>query len=282
MNEANEVKKTISSYSIITIVYICYNLFQTTKYRKMNIEQAIEKIIDTDRRIETKQRFKNLIQTSEQVGDLYSINYETARVIIHDSARQQVGGIPSLCFLIATRICPEDDNESFNKLDFKSEDASFILLRVMDSAPLPQDKEAERIRVETAQRVSGETEKHWDSDGAMDAKTRVLLGYAGVQCRIIGTFFFEENKINSEAPLSLKFGSDISNYYPNRGLKVYKPNSKALEEIVNYADPSNILTHIEKYGNNEKVKLGYIRYASTIGSISKLMMYQLTFILLIY
>jgi len=30
----------------------------------------------------------------------------------------------------------------------------------MDAAALPQDKEAERIRVETAQRISGETEKH--------------------------------------------------------------------------------------------------------------------------
>ena len=227
------------------------------------VEQGITNRRIDDRLVETKQRFQKLIQKSEQVGDLYSINYETARVIIHDSARQQVGGIPSLCFLIATRICPEDGNEHFNNLDFKSEDASFILLRVMDSAPLPQDKEAERIRVETAQRVSGETEKHWDSDGAMDAKTRVLLGYAGVQCRIIGTFFFEENPNNLEAPLSLKFGSDISNYYPNRGLKVFKPNSKALEEIVNYADPSNILAHVEKYGNTEKVKLGHVRYAST-------------------
>jgi len=147
--------------------------------------------------------------------------------------------------------------------DFKKEDASFVLLRVMDAAALPQDKEAERIRVETAQRVSGETEKHWDSDGAMDAKTRVLLGYAGVQCRIIGTFYLEENLNNSESPLSLKFGSDISNYYPNRGLKVFKPNSKALEEVVNYCDPINKEDQREKYGNTEKVKLGFVRYAST-------------------
>lgn len=227
------------------------------------IEQGLIDRRLSDRLNETKQRFKRLIQTSEQVGDLYSINYETARVIIHDSARQQVGGIPSLCFLIATRICPEESNVFFNNIDFRAEDSSFILLRVMDSAPLPQDKEAERIRVETAQRVSGEAEKHWDSDGAMDAKTRVLLGYAGVQCRIIGTFFFEENPNNIEAPLALKFGSDISNYYPNRGLKVFKPNAKSLEEIVNYADPLNILTHEGRYRNTEKVKLGHVRYAST-------------------
>src|SRR5438093_7556507 len=109
----------------------------------MSIEQGIANSQQNNRNNESKQWFQKLIQTSEQVGDLYSINYETARVIIHDSARQQVGGIPSLCFLIATRICPEDGNEHFNNLDFKSEDASFILLRVMDSAPLPQDKEAE-------------------------------------------------------------------------------------------------------------------------------------------
>lgn len=133
----------------------------------------------------------------------------------------------------------------------------------MDAAALPQDKEAERIRVETAQRISGETEKHWDDAGSMDLRTKNILGFAGVQCRIIGTFFLEENGQNREASLNLKFGSDISNYYPNRGLKVYKPNGKALEQIVNYADPSSIQAHTEKYGNTERVKLGFVRYAST-------------------
>jgi len=225
----------------------------------MSLEKKITERRDSDKKVEAQQWFQKLIQQNEYVGELYSINYETARVIIHDSERKKVGGIPSLSFLIATRI----DSAGNSEIDFKSEDASFILLRVMDSAPLPQDKEAERIRVETAQRVSGETEKHWDSDGAMDAKTHVLLGYAGVECRIIGTFYLEENGTNSEAPLALKFGSDISNYYPNRGLKVFKPNAKALEEIVNYCDPTNKQEHREKYGNTETVKLGFVRYAST-------------------
>ena len=67
-----------------------------------------------------------------------------------------------------------------------------------------QDKEAERIRVETAQRISGETEKHWDDAGSMDLRTKNILGFAGVQCRIIGTFFLEENGQNREASLNLK------------------------------------------------------------------------------
>lgn len=224
----------------------------------MSIEQGINSRIKKDKKEETQEWFQKLIQSDEYVGDLYSINYDTARLIIHDYYREKVGGIPSLCFLIATRIDPSSED-----INFKAEDASIILLRVMDSAALPQDKEAERIRVETAQRISGETGKHWDQPGSMDSRTKNLLGFAGVQCRIIGTFFLEDNPKNSESPLNLKFGSDISNYYPNRGLKVYKPNAKALELIVNYSDPSSIQSHYERYGNSENVKLGCVRYAST-------------------
>lgn len=224
----------------------------------MGIEQGINSRREEDKKVETQKWFQKLIQPSEYVGDLYSINYETARVIIHDFYREKVGGIPSLGFLIASRV-----DITSSEIDYKTEDASFILLRVMDSAALPQDKEAERIRVETAQRISGETEKHWDESGSMDLRTKNILGFAGVQCRIIGTFYLEENGSNGEAPLNLKFGSDISNYYPNRGLKVYKPNGKALEIIVNYSDPLNIQTHTERYGNTDKVKLGFVRYAST-------------------
>jgi hypothetical protein len=224
----------------------------------MSIEQGLNSRRESDKQLESQQWFQKLIQADQYVGDIYSINYETARVIIHDFYREKVGGIPSLSFLIATRVDPTKTD-----IDFKKEDASFVLLRVMDAAALPQDKEAERIRVETAQRISGETEKHWDDAGSMDLRTKNILGFAGVQCRIIGTFFLEENGHNSEAPLNLKFGSDISNYYPNRGLKVYKPNGKALEQIVNYADPSSIQAHTEKYGNTERVKLGFVRYAST-------------------
>lgn len=129
--------------------------------------------------------FSRLIQEEQYVGDIFSINYETGKVLVHDFHRQKVGGIPSLCFLIATRITPEEE------VDYKSEDASVILLRVMDAAQIPQDHEAEKVRVETAQRVSGEPSKHWDGDDTMDYKTRHVFSYAGISCRILGTFYLE-------------------------------------------------------------------------------------------
>ena len=202
----------------------------------------------------TKEIFSTLIQANQYVGEVYSISYETALVQINDFHRMQVGGIPSLSFLIATRVNPEE------AIDYRTEDASALLLRVMDAAPLPNAFEAERVRVESAQRASREdTYTHWDSQDMMDFQTHQLLSYAGVKCKVIGTFFLDEvSDSEVENSLVLRFGSDISNYYPNRGLKVFKPNSKALSLIINYRDPDR-----KQQQTNQPVVVGKIRYAST-------------------
>ncbi len=196
--------------------------------------------------------FLALIQTDQYVGDVYSIGYEFAHVQIHDFYRRKVGGIPSLCFLIATRIPP-----TALEVDHHREDSSVILLRVMDSTPLPGHSEAERVRVEVAQKVSGETTVNWDEATNMDAATHQLLSFAGAQCRVIGTFFVDNS--DRLKKLVLRFGSDLSNYYPNQGLKVYKPNQDALKEIINYLD----VERSDETQSEERVKIGEVRYAST-------------------
>lgn len=226
----------------------------------MSIQEGIEDYTTGSNETQSKKWFQRLIQDNQYVGDLYSINYETAKVMINDFHRQKVGGIPSLSFLIATRVNPFVDET----VDYTREDSSIILLRVMDSTQLPQERENERIRTEVAQRVSGETDKNWDTDGIMDAKTRNLLSFAAVECRIIGTFYLDLQKEDQpDSDLILKFGSDISNYYPNKGLKVYKPNDKALEAIVNFIDDSVLVDYRERFNSATRVKLGSIRYAST-------------------
>jgi len=195
--------------------------------------------------------FKELVQPNQYVGEVFSISYETAFVQIHDHHRKSVGGIPSLSFLIATRITNLEE-----KIEFSQEDSSIVLLRVMDAAQLPGDVEAQRIRAQSAQRVSGEVGQHWDSPETMDAQTNNLLSFAGIECRVIGTFFLE-NSNNGE--LALKFGSDLSNYYPNRGLKVFKPNENALKKIVNYQDPERQVD----LKSRSRVPIGEIRLSST-------------------
>ena len=191
---------------------------------------------------------KDLFDPQDYVGEVFSLSYETALLQVHDYHRRQVGGIPALSFLTATRINPDED------FVVESEDASVILLRVMDKADLPSEAEATNIRVELSRRVSGDPSLNWEAEEVMDPETNNLLSFAGVKCRVIGTFYVTRENSPGQTPHSaLSFGSDISNYYPNSGLKVYKPKGEALSKIVNYrSEPTR-----------HEAEIGFVRYAST-------------------
>lgn len=195
----------------------------------------------------------SLVEGAAYVGEVFSIGYNEALVQIHDYNRQMVGGIPALSFLIATRITPGATP------DIRKEDSSLILLRVMDHADLPNAQEALRVRVENAQRVSGELDKTFDHKDVMDPTTNNLLGYAGVRCRVIGTFYVDKIASESEPGYKLIFGCDLSNYYPNRGLKVFKARGDVLSRVVNYRDP-RLASAAHK---DLLVQVGCVRYAST-------------------
>jgi hypothetical protein len=92
----------------------------------------------------------------------------------------------------------------------------------------------------------------------MDPTTHHLLSYAGVLCRVLGTYYVSEIKQGKSSTYCLAFGSDLSNYYPNRGLKVFKPRGKFLEIIVNYRG-----VHADESAASYEVPIGQVRYAST-------------------
>jgi hypothetical protein len=193
-----------------------------------------------------------LVEPEAYVGEVFSLGYEQALVQIHDFHRRRVGGIPALSFLIATRVVPAQP------IDVREEDASIILLRVMDHADLPNAQEALRVRVENAQRVSGEIDKTWDHRDVMDPTTNNLLSYAGIRCRVLGTFYVSASVQGGGSEYRLFFGSDLSNYYPNRGLKVFKPRGGTLEAIANFRDP-----RLDATSSLPLVNVGEVRYAST-------------------
>lgn len=209
------------------------------------IERVIEDYEAGEAEREAQELLGVLVQQDQYVGEVFSLGYDSALVQIHDSHRQQVGGIPGLSFLVATRLVP---GKTF---DYSKEDSSALLLRVMDAVPLPNDDEAKRVRVQAARQVAGPDQGHWDDSSVMDFHTAGLLSFAGVRCRVIGTFYLRPSGERDETGLRLQFGADLSNYYPNRGLKVYKPNGEALRQIVNY----------EVGGAG--VGIGEVRYAST-------------------
>ncbi|PRR73699.1 helicase HerA domain-containing protein [Neomoorella humiferrea] len=214
-----------------------------------DVIKAIEEAREEREKRRVAELLDPLIQNDCYVGEVVSLSYDEAIVQVHDHYREQVGGLPSQCFLVATR------KQLGPTYEWNNEDASVILLRVQGPASLPHDSEAFKIRVEAAQRTA-EQERYWDRD-QVDLHTRNILSFAGLKCRVLGTFYVDRL---DNGDLVRRFGSDISNYYAAYALKVYKATKKALEIIANYRDPTRLADHPLR---EEKVEIGRVRYASS-------------------
>lgn len=191
---------------------------------------------------------KSFIDTSRYVGDLISMDYNTAEVLIHDRMRQDVGGVPHGCFLLATRIRPADES-----LDIDDPQTSLLLLRALRASPLPNDVEMKNLKLQAGQRAA-QTEDNWDQGNLTDQFTLDQMRYAGAHCRILGTF--RMHKDAEEDAWNLEFGGDIDNFYAGQGMKVYKPAGQALERIANFT--------VEQNTETEPVRIGKLRYAASI------------------
>ena len=188
-----------------------------------------------------------LIQKEQYVGEVLDPTFDHVKVLVNDYHRKQVGGIPSMCYLIATRLMPGAP------IDPDDEDSCIVLLRVLDGATMPDEAEKQQVRHQAATGVIGEN-KHWDDEQAIDAYTATWLNHSGLKCRVVGTFYLERK---DKSDLQLRLGADISNYYPNRALQVYKPVGAALEAIVNHAN-------VEDGGaTGRSFEVGTVRYSST-------------------
>ena len=192
----------------------------------------------------------SLLHRQQLIGDLLKIDYDACEVLVHDYSRQQAGGLPLGCFLLATRLQPNEVS------DPTAEDSGLILLRVVGQARLPNATETDLNRFMAGQRVAT-LDEVWDAEGRTDQFTLHQLRYAGVRCRVLGTFRVSERK---PGLWSLTFGADISNFYSGRGMKVYKPVGSSLSTIVNFAraaiDESHALA-------GDRVPIGRVRYASS-------------------
>ena len=189
-----------------------------------------------------------MIQPDQYVGDLLSLDYEYADILIHDSHRVRVNGIPYGCLLIASRITP--DGPTVN--DPRDSRASLLLLRVSGNTRLNSDIDLNKARFEIVQR-SNDTEHNYDDARQTDQFTLNLLRYAGVRCRILGTFRIYRSDQTDD--WQLHFGADIDNFYAGQGMKIYKPSDEALKRIVNYRSSTT--------SQRNRSRIGRLRYSAS-------------------
>ena len=189
-----------------------------------------------------------MLDPDQYIGDLITLDYDHADILVHDTHRNRTNGLPHGCLLIATRITPADLTN-----DTMAEDSSLLLIRVAESVKLSTDTDLDKVRFEAVQR-SNDTQYSYDESNQTDQFTLNLLRYSGIRCRILGTFRLYQASPDDE--WVIHFGSDISNFNAGQGMKIYKPTGNALETIVNHRRDS------EEPSTSKKV--GRLRYSSAI------------------
>jgi hypothetical protein len=191
------------------------------------------------------------------VGYVYGLDFECAKVLTNDHWKGRVFGVPHNSFLVATSFNPANPVSTPNKFD-----QEVILLRVQGPTTLPSDTELVKTRVEHNQRREPQDRfPTSDSDG-FDPMTQGELQYGGLDCRILGTFFVDEDG-------EVRLGSDIENYFASTRLRVFKPRATALEKIVNHINADRKATMIADAkaagfkGVPSPIEIGSVRYTST-------------------
>lgn len=194
------------------------------------------------------QLLSSMVKRDRQVGDLLKIDYGEAVMVVHDHLRQNVGGLPLGCFLLATRMAPNC------RCDPNDEDTSIVVLRVLGPSQLPNQTDADRNRFEAAKRAA-DREEQWDDQTTTDQFTLNLLRFAGLRCRVLGTFLLRPDAGDD---WQLKFGADLSNFYSGRGLKVYKPDQETLAKIVNFVGRRAVADAAAN-----RIRIGRVRYSAS-------------------
>ncbi len=193
----------------------------------------------------------NYLDPELNIGELLSINYQDAQVLVHDYARQKVRGLPHGSFLVASRI----NLDASTEVPAEDEETALVLLRIVGDYQLPNARQMEDYRFQAGMRAT-DSEETWDHPNRVDEWTKNNLSYGGYKCRVLGTFRMKEA---DDGTYKFSFGADLVNYYSGRGMKVYKPIGRLLSDIVNFQKTVGE----SEFGDAGRLRVGRVRFAAS-------------------
>lgn len=198
------------------------------------------------------QEIKPIIEKSQLIGGVYYMEYDKCTIVSNDRWKDDANGVPRHCFLLATAADWEDPSK------FDEEDAYAMLLRAEGPKKLPAEDDLMKVREEAMRKkITGDSSIESNrvvpgsSEDIMDVLTRDRIQFSGIEAKILGTIYQEDNE--------LKFGSDVETFYSSARYKVYKPGPEALAQILQRVQID------QKEGEEERtgLRLGRVRYTST-------------------
>lgn len=166
------------------------------------------------------------------LGRPFHLGYDRALVLVDDEQKARVGGIPCGAFLLG--FCEREPGAR-----------EAILLRAVGTAELPYQSELISAMIEQAREGLSAVA----SRGRRDGLTRYELGFSGLECRVLGTFY-----AGDDADGALRFGADLESFSAAHCYRVFKAGGEVLERIVNFRDHRR---------SRFEVRVGRVRYSST-------------------
>lgn len=202
------------------------------------------------------QDMKPIIEGSQLIGGVYYMEYDKCTIVSNDRWKDEANGIPRHCFLLATAADWEEPS------NFEERDAYAMLLRAEGPKKLPAEDDLMKVREEAMRKkITGDSNIESDrvvpgsSEDIMDVLTRDRIQFSGIEAKILGTIYQEDNE--------LKFGSDVETFYSSARYKVYKPGPEALSQILSEVQIGRDDDEDEEEEDREGLRLGRVRYTST-------------------
>jgi len=159
----------------------------------------------------TKERAKQY-QDMRFVGYVLEINYDTVLVITSDPFKMAVGGVPRNSLLIMT---PAQEKAMVTP--------HFTLLRVLDAAPTPLSKETQQTYFELQKKSMPE----------LDVFTQSELQWGALNTAVLGMFYPHPSQQDA-----VEFSGDMNNFVSAHKYRVYAPDAKLLNLVVNTLVPT--------------------------------------------
>lgn len=166
------------------------------------------------------------------VGHPFYFDYECVKILVNDKWKHLNGGVPAGAFL----LCAYDGEPGVDEM---------VLVRVIGPTALPTDSDVIASMVDYYK----EGPSPGDSDKKLDSFTRYEFMFSGLECRVLGTYYRQDNRTN--------FGADVENFFSAHNYSVFKPKGKVLEYIVNFREGNSVP------GGADQVRLGCVRYSAS-------------------
>jgi hypothetical protein len=196
---------------------------------------------------------RSLLTEADRVGGIYRLaGFHEALVVTNDAPVFNAFGVPQYSFLLAAV-------DEFARPELAGahdpDDEEVLLLRVINTAPLSDEAEGQRMRAHATREMLTQASRTRPAnrDDIIDELIEQEMQTAGLRCHVLGTFF----DVHESGSTRLKFGSDLDALYAYSRYGVYKPYGRSLEFIVSY------LEGVRSFEQPGVIELGHVRYAST-------------------